>query len=116
MERCRESDFVGLTLTIDVPKQGNRERDIRTGMTIPPKINFSTFLRFVLSPLWSSNYLLSKEFQSVIPSTNIMYPVTNIKDLPEAFDKLDVPNFIQMDPKEINKNKEKWIDEWLNAS
>ena len=62
------------------------------------------------------NFMLSKEFQSVIPSTNIMYPVTNIKDLPEAFDKLDVPNFIQMNPKEINKNKEKWIDEWLNAS
>ena len=61
------------------------------------------------------NFMLSKEFQSVIPSTNIMYPVTNIKDLPEAFDKLDIPNFIQMDPKEINKNKEKWIDEWLNA-
>ena len=62
------------------------------------------------------NFMLSEEFQSVIPSTNIMYPVTNIKDLPEAFDKLNVPNFIQMDPKEINKNKEKWIDEWLNAS
>ncbi len=62
------------------------------------------------------NFMLSEEFQSVIPSTNIMYPVTNIKDLPEAFDKLNIPNFIQMDPKEINKNKEKWIDEWLNAS
>ena len=62
------------------------------------------------------NFMLSEEFQSVIPSTNIMYPITNIKDLPEAFHKLDVPNFIQMDPKEINKNKEKWIDEWLNAS
>ena len=62
------------------------------------------------------NFMLSKEFQSVIPSTNIMYPVTNIKDLPEAFDKLEVPKFIQMDPKEINKNKENWIDEWLNAS
>ena len=62
------------------------------------------------------NFMLSEEFQSVIPSTNIMYPVKNIKNLPEAFDKLDVPNFIQIDPKEINKNKEKWIDEWLNAS
>ncbi len=61
------------------------------------------------------NFMLSEEFQSVIPSTNIMYPVTDIKDLPEAFDKLDVPNFIQMDSKEINKNKGKWIDEWLNA-
>ena len=62
------------------------------------------------------NFMLSEEFQSVIPSTNIMYPVINIKDLPEAFNKLEVPKFIQMDPKQINKNKEKWIDEWLNAS
>ena len=49
--------------------------------------------------------MLSEEFQSVIPSTNIMYPITNIKDLPEAFDKLEVPNFIQTDPKEINRIK-----------
>ncbi|MDA9749048.1 thiamine ABC transporter substrate binding subunit [Pelagibacteraceae bacterium] len=62
------------------------------------------------------NFMLSEEFQSVIPSTNIMYPVTTIKDLPEAFEKLEIPNFIQINPKEINKNKEKWIDEWLNAS
>ena len=62
------------------------------------------------------NFMLSEEFQSVIPSTNIMYPVTNIKNLPDAFNKLEIPNFIQIDPKEINKNKEKWIDEWLNAS
>ena len=62
------------------------------------------------------NFMLSEEFQSVIPSTNIMYPVTSIKDLPEAFDKLNIPKFIQIDPKEINKNKEKWINEWLNAS
>ena len=62
------------------------------------------------------NFMLSEEFQSVIPSTNIMYPVTTIKDLPEAFNKLEIPNFIQIDPKEININKEKWIDEWLNAS
>ena len=62
------------------------------------------------------NFMLSEEFQSVIPSTNIMYPVTTVKDLPEAFNNLEIPNFIQIDPKEINKNKEKWIDEWLNAS
>ena len=62
------------------------------------------------------NFMLSEEFQSVIPSTNIMYPVTTVKDLPESFNKLKIPNFIQIDPKEINKNKDKWIDEWLNAS
>ena len=61
------------------------------------------------------NFMLSEEFQSVIPSTNIMYPVTKVKDLPKAFDNLKVPKFIQIDPKEINKNKEKWIDEWINS-
>ena len=60
-------------------------------------------------------FIMSEEFQSVIPSTNIMYPVTKIKNMPEAYDNIEVPNFIQIDPKEINKNKEKWIDEWLNS-
>ena len=61
-------------------------------------------------------FMLSEEFQSVIPSTNIMYPVTNIDSLPEAFNNLDIPEYIQIDPKEIDANKEEWINEWLSAS
>ena len=61
------------------------------------------------------NFMLSDEFQSVIPSTNIMYPVTNIK-LPDAYNELEIPTPLQLKPKDINDNKEKWIDEWLNAS
>ena len=61
-------------------------------------------------------FMLSEEFQSVIPSTNIMYPVTNIDSLPEAFINLDIPEYIQIDPKEIDANKDEWINEWLSAS
>ena len=61
------------------------------------------------------NFMLSDEFQSIIPSTNIMYPVTNIK-LPDAYNELEIPKPLQLKPKYINDNKEKWIDEWLNAS
>ena len=50
----------------------------------------------------------------LIPLTNIMYPVTDIS-LPEAFNKLEVPNVLQLDPKKINVNKDRWINEWLNA-
>ena len=60
------------------------------------------------------NFMLSDEFQSIIPSTNIMYPVTDIK-LPDAFNELEIPTPLQLKPKDINDNKEKWIDEWLNA-
>ena len=44
-----------------------------------------------------------------------MYPVTNIK-LPDAYNELEIPTPLQLKPKDINDNKEKWIDEWLNAS
>jgi len=61
------------------------------------------------------NFILSNDFQSVIPSTNIMYPVTKI-NLPDAYKQLKIPKALQLDPKEINDNKEEWINEWLNAS
>ncbi len=62
-------------------------------------------------------FMLSDNFQSIIPSTNIMYPVTNINNLPDAFKNLAIPKkALQINPKEINDNKEDWINEWLNAS
>ena len=61
------------------------------------------------------DFMISDDFQKVIPGTNIMYPVTDIK-MPEAFNKLEIPKLLQLDPKDINDNKDAWINEWLNAS
>ena len=61
------------------------------------------------------DFMISDDFQKVIPGTNIMYPVTNV-EIPEAFNKLEIPKFLQLDPKDINDNKDTWINEWLNAS
>ena len=61
------------------------------------------------------DFMLSDEFQKVIPSTNIMYPVTNI-ELPDAFNELEIPKALQLNPKEIHDYKDEWINEWLNAS
>jgi len=61
------------------------------------------------------NFMISKDFQSIIPTTNIMYPVTNI-NLPEPYKQLDIPKVILLEPKDINDKKEEWINEWLNAS
>ena len=62
------------------------------------------------------NFMLTEDFQSVIPSTNIMYPVTKINNLPKAFKSLKFPKALQIDPFLINQNKNIWIEEWLNAS
>ena len=61
------------------------------------------------------DFMISDDFQKVIPGTNIMYPVTDV-EMPEAFNKLEIPNVLQLDPKDINDNKDAWINEWLNAS
>ena len=60
------------------------------------------------------DFMISDDFQKVIPGTNIMYPVTDV-EMPEAFNKLEIPKLLQLDPKDINDNKDAWINEWLNA-
>ena len=62
------------------------------------------------------NFILSEDFQSVIPSTNIMYPAIEINNLPEAFKSIEIPKTPLIDSDTIRSNKESWIQEWLNAS
>lgn len=63
IDRCRAANYHALTLTVDVPVPGNRERDLYTGMSIPPALTLRSWLDFFLHPLWSTKYLLSEEFQ-----------------------------------------------------
>ena len=82
-------------------------------------VEFAGILKNSKNKKMANNFLkfmLSDDFQSVIPSTNIMYPVKSSTVLPDAFNKLKIPEALQIDPEEIDNNKEKWIDEWLNAS
>lgn len=44
VERARRSGYEVLCLTVDVPLSGRRERDLRNGMTIPPRIGLSSGL------------------------------------------------------------------------
>ena len=81
-------------------------------------IEFAAILKSSKKQIIANNFLkfmISNDFQSVIPSTNIMYPITNESILPDAFNLLEVPKMLQIDPTEINKNKDEWINEWLNA-
>ena len=62
IERCRAAQYHALCLTIDLPLTGNRERDMRTGMTVPPALTLSSWLSFCLSPLWSLCHVTSPPF------------------------------------------------------
>ena len=82
-------------------------------------IEFAGILKSSKNKLLAKKFLrfmLTEDFQSIIPLTNIMYPVTKINNLPEAYKSLEIPKVLQIDPTIINTNKEDWIEEWLNAS
>ena len=63
IERCKKAKFTSLCLTIDTIVAGNRERDLRTGMTMPPKFTPSSLLGFTMRPRWVYNYLTHKGFK-----------------------------------------------------
>ena len=62
------------------------------------------------------DFILTKDFQSVIPTGNWAYPVIDGIDTPEAFGKLiAVENPIYIDPEIVAKNRQAWTQEWLEA-
>ncbi len=63
-------------------------------------------------------FMLSKDFQTALPLTNVMYPSTDIGDaLPEEFNKLIQPESVLLiDSAEIRDNRKQWINDWLDVS
>jgi len=61
------------------------------------------------------DFILSSDFQSVIPTTNWMYPAGKA-DLPEAFDGLIQPVEARLySPEDVAANKSAWVGEWQRA-
>jgi isopentenyl diphosphate isomerase/L-lactate dehydrogenase-like FMN-dependent dehydrogenase len=54
---ARDAGFEGLILTVDTAVGGIKWRDIRNGLTVPPKIGFKTFFDMALKPKWWANLL-----------------------------------------------------------
>ncbi len=62
IDECKERKFDALALTVDTITGGNRERDLRTGFTSPPKFTLSSFFSYAFSPYWTLNYLFREKF------------------------------------------------------
>ncbi len=63
IERAKAAKFDVLTLTVDTITGGNRERDLRTGFTSPPKLTLSSLFSFASKPMWTINYLTKPKFE-----------------------------------------------------
>ena len=52
IQRCKDANYDSLMLTVDIPVAGYRERELRYGFSMPPKLNLVGMLGFAARPGW----------------------------------------------------------------
>ena len=62
LDQAKKAGVNIMMLTVDSITGGNRERDLRTGFSIPFKLNIRGFLEFITNPGWGINYVLHPKF------------------------------------------------------
>ena len=63
MQRAKAAGVNIMMLTVDSITGGNRERDLRTGFSIPFRLTLGGMLQFAIKPMWAINYLTHEKFR-----------------------------------------------------
>jgi L-lactate dehydrogenase (cytochrome) len=63
VERAQAAGFNALALTVDTITGGNRERDLYTGFTSPPRLTLKSLLSFAAHPGWAFDYFFGEPFE-----------------------------------------------------
>jgi L-lactate dehydrogenase (cytochrome) len=63
MERAKSAGVNVMMLTVDSITGGNRERDLRTGFSIPFRLTLGGMAQFAIKPVWAINYLTHESFK-----------------------------------------------------
>ena len=105
IQRCKDADYDALCLTVDVPTNGRRERDLVTGMTVPPKLGLSGYMNVMRHIDWSFNYITHPPTPSMV---NIVHR------LPKGSSNISVMDFIstQFDRTVTWKDAAWMIEQW----
>ena len=62
MQRAKEANVDVMMLTVDSITGGNRERDLRTGFSVPFRLTMAGMLEFARKPMWGINYVTHERF------------------------------------------------------
>jgi L-lactate dehydrogenase (cytochrome) len=62
LQRAKQAGVEVMMLTVDSITGGNRERDLRTGFSIPFRLKVGGMLQFAIKPQWALNYLVHERF------------------------------------------------------
>lgn len=62
MQSAKEAGVEVMMLTVDSITGGNRERDLRTGFSIPFRLTLGGMVQFAMKPVWGINYVTHEKF------------------------------------------------------
>lgn len=62
VSRAKAAGYTALCLTVDTVVAGNRERDLMTGMSLPPKFTLRSVLSFLTHSYWLRHAYINKGF------------------------------------------------------
>ena len=63
MERAKSAGVRIMFLTVDSVTGGNRERDLRTGFSIPLRLTLEGLIQFAIKPKWAIDYFIHEKFR-----------------------------------------------------
>jgi L-lactate dehydrogenase (cytochrome) len=63
LQRAKDARVDIMMLTVDSITGGNRERDLRTGFSIPFSLTLAGMLQFAIKPMWAINYATHERFR-----------------------------------------------------
>jgi isopentenyl diphosphate isomerase/L-lactate dehydrogenase-like FMN-dependent dehydrogenase len=63
INQAKDAGFEALILTVDTPVSGIRYRDIKNGLTIPPRIKLRTVFAIATKPIWWFNLITTKRLE-----------------------------------------------------
>src|SRR5438067_5322802 len=63
LQRAKDARVEIMMLTVDSITGGNRERDLRTGFSIPFSLTLAGMLQFAMKPRWGINYITHERFR-----------------------------------------------------
>ena len=62
LENAKNANVDVMMLTVDTITGGNRERDLKTGFSIPFRLSLNGIFQFAIKPMWALNYLTHEKF------------------------------------------------------
>ena len=103
IERCKESNFEAMAVTVDTAVGGNRERDLYTGFTIPMKLKLNSVASFMLHPKWAIDYFTKPKWELSNLKDHINEGTTVMTTIGDYFTKMLDNSMSWKDVENINK-------------